>query len=102
MRANTERLASRCTPPAVPYIGPYLAELQLIDEGSPTFSETGDVNFEKLSEKADVALELQVFMDTSYNLVAVDFIQDYLNSRVLLDDDELTKQSLLREPLRAK
>lgn len=77
------------------------AELMALDQ-SATFSETGDVNFEKLSAMADLVLSLKTFIDVPYNLTPVDFIQDYLNSRAfaLLDDDALTKQSLVCEPMR--
>jgi hypothetical protein len=99
--AFRQRLAT-CALPCLPYIGPYLTGLQLLDESSPSFSETGDVNFEKLAAKADIVLDIKVYMDARFNLAPVDVVQSFLRAQPLTSDDELTKLSLAVEPLASK
>lgn len=101
LAAFRQRLAT-CALPCQPYVGPYLAGLQLLDESSPSFSETGDVNFEKLAAKADIVLEIKQFMDARYNLAPVPAVQNFLRSQTLKSDDELTKLSLVAEPITGK
>jgi son of sevenless-like protein len=100
--AGFRQRMAQCALPCLPYVGPYLASLQQLDEASLTFSETGDVNFEKLAAKADIVLELKTYMDARFNLTPVATVQQFLRSQPLKTDDELTKLSLIAEPLSGK
>jgi hypothetical protein len=100
--AGFRQRMAQCALPCLPYVGPYLANLQQLDESSLTFSETGDVNFEKLAAKADVVLELKSYMDVRFNLAPVAVVQQFLRTQPLKSDDELTKLSLVAEPLSGK
>ena len=45
---NLREALRRCDPPCIPYIGMYLSDLSFIEEGTPTTTEDGLLNFSKM------------------------------------------------------
>ena len=45
---NLREALRRCDPPCIPYIGMYLSDLSFIEEGTPTVTEDGLLNFSKM------------------------------------------------------
>lgn len=45
---NLRDALHRCDPPCIPYLGLYLTDLSFIEEGTPTMTEEGLLNFSKM------------------------------------------------------
>jgi len=86
----------------VPYLGLYLTDLTFIDDGNLDSIESPNgtkmINFSKLSLVASVIRDMKQYSETPYNLERIEFIQDYLKSRPIIDDpQELYDLSCQRE-----
>lgn len=96
-------------PPCIPYLGMYLTDLTFIEEGNPNNIHPPDadegvllINFSKRKLVYNVILEIQQYQQTAYNLQPVEQIQTFLRKFPNnLDDSELWKMSLKREPRNA-
>lgn len=89
-------LLDKSNPPCVPYIGIFLTDLIFINE-NPDKIENGLINFQKHEMTAKILRKIQTYQQTSYNLISIEFIQEYLQTVAALSDDLLYAQSLERE-----
>ena len=97
---NMREALHRCDPPCIPYLGMYLTDLSFIEEGTPNFTEDGELlNFSKMRMIAHVIREIKHFQQTPYNIEMNPKVINYLldNSRHL-GDEELYMRSLCLEP----
>ena len=95
-------------PPCVPYLGMYLQDLTLIDEGCATFISNADniarlVNFSKMKMIHQTISEIQALQSVGYNIaVRQQTIETILDRSLALDDDAAYKLSLVVEPRQQK
>ncbi|XP_017771929.1 PREDICTED: ras-specific guanine nucleotide-releasing factor 2-like isoform X2 [Nicrophorus vespilloides] len=89
----------KCDPPCIPYLGIYLTDLSFIEEGTPTYTNEGLLNFSKMRMVANIIREVSHLQQTRYRIQssqkAIGFITD---TAQLLDDDQLFGLSLELEP----
>ncbi|KAJ8918692.1 hypothetical protein NQ315_015012 [Exocentrus adspersus] len=89
----------RCDPPCIPYLGIYLTDLSFIEEGTPTFTTDGLLNFSKMRMIAHVIREIRHFQQTPYKIELIQRVANYLlDTSLIMDDDELYRTSLELEP----
>jgi son of sevenless-like protein len=89
------------SPPAVPYVGVYLADLLFIQEGNPNkLVADGEelVNFVKHRMLADVLSDCRKFQLVPYNLRVCPPVSQYLEQQRNLDEERLFGLSLRVEP----
>lgn len=97
---------SSCNPPCIPYLGVHLTDLTFIDENS-NFVETESgkklINMQKRKLLYNVINKIQQFQQKEYNFHPVYQIQALIRNLCssALDEAEMHKQSLLREPRNA-
>ncbi|KAF9364817.1 hypothetical protein BGX34_000282 [Mortierella sp. NVP85] len=89
-------------PPCVPFVGVYLTDLVMIEDGNPDFLRKTDnhINFYKRVSTAEVIREIQQYQSVPYCLTVVPEIQTFIrrgmdNAKVVL---ELYDMSLALEP----
>ncbi|XP_043516819.1 ras-specific guanine nucleotide-releasing factor 1-like isoform X3 [Frieseomelitta varia] len=100
---NLREALRRCDPPCIPYIGMYLSDLSFIEEGTPTTTEDGLLNFSKMRMIAHVIQEIRQFQQGSYNIEPIARIMNYLlDPSLQIDDDNLYRMSLEIEPRSSK
>jgi hypothetical protein len=96
-----------CSPPLVPFLGVYLTDLTFIEDGNPDYvasKRTGRnlINWTKRKLVFNVIQEIQQYQYKPYNLQKVYQIQQLMDttfkSHVYIEDPELFKLSLEREP----
>lgn len=70
------------TEPCVPFFGVYLSDLTFIYHGNPDtlLNRTRMINFSKRAKTSEILLGLDRFKSTSYNLLLVPEIQNYVDS----------------------
>jgi len=95
------------TPPCLPYLGVYLADLTFIEDGNPDFiiRKSGSIkliNFEKRLMIFKVITNLRIYQSKHYQLAPLSVVQEFLQDAAmkanLCDVNEAYKVSLLREP----
>lgn len=89
-------------PPCVPFVGVYLTDLVMIEDGNPDFLRKTDnhINFYKRVSTAEVLREIQQYQSVPYCLTIVPEIQTFIrrgmdNAKVVT---ELYDMSLALEP----
>ena len=98
---NAYRLElAAATPPCIPYIGVYLRDLTYFDEGGG--GSDGMINFKSKKNVYSVIQIIQKYQTTLYPFKVNERAYNHLKSIKGLDDAELHKTSLLREPKNAK
>ncbi|XP_076221381.1 ras-specific guanine nucleotide-releasing factor 1 isoform X3 [Nomia melanderi] len=96
---NLRNALHRCDPPCIPYLGLYLTDLSFINEGTPTMTEDGLLNFSKMRMIANVIREIRQFQQTPYKIELITKVTNYLlDPSLLLDDKDLYSMSLEIEP----
>lgn len=88
------------TPPCIPYIGVYLRDLTYFDEGAG--GSDGMINFKSKKNVYSVIQIIQKYQATPYQFKPNDRAYNHLKFLDGLDDAELHKLSVLREPKNAK
>ena len=89
-------LLDKAKGPCLPYIGIFLADLVFINENPDALNGTL-INFQKHEMTAKILRKVQTYQQNSYNLIAVEFIQEYLQNVPELSEGLLYAQSLERE-----
>lgn len=98
---NAYRLElAAATPPCIPYIGVYLRDLTYFDEGAG--GSDGMINFKSKKNVYSVIQIIQKYQTSPYPFKLNDRAYNHLKSINGLDDAELHKMSVLREPKNAK
>ena len=92
----------RCQPPCVPFLGVFLTDLTMIEDGNPDMITHAVplINFVKRRKVAEVIGAIQRYQSTPYNFEVVPVIRDYLidaSSRAM-GESELYDASLVLEP----
>jgi hypothetical protein len=77
-----------------------LSDLTAIDEGNPDF-ENGLINFTKVKLVYKIISEIAVFQQTEYNLLLYHLLNTFLHTLGEVDDAQLYRLSLAREPRNA-
>ncbi|KAM5298957.1 ras-specific guanine nucleotide-releasing factor 2 isoform 2-T2 [Ctenodactylus gundi] len=96
---NLRETLKNCNPPAVPYLGMYLADLAFIEEGTPNFTEEGLVNFSKMRMISHIIREIRQFQQTAFRIDHQPKVTQYLLDKALIIDEEtLYELSLKIEP----
>ncbi|KAI9219847.1 ras guanine nucleotide exchange factor domain-containing protein [Blastocladiella britannica] len=101
--AAYRRALKACQPPCLPYLGVYITDLTLIEEGNQDYlPQNGSlINFEKRRKVATVIDEILARQQQCiYHLIAVPALQDFLtSSHERLSEVEAFKLSVAVEPL---
>ncbi|PRP85293.1 rasGEF domain-containing protein [Planoprotostelium fungivorum] len=87
-------------PPCVPYLGVYLTDLVMVEEGNTTWMEAGIVNFEKCNMFYRIIREIMMYQQTGYNLESEPSLREYLMSVNGHDEEKLYEESVALEPRR--
>ncbi|XP_076247856.1 ras-specific guanine nucleotide-releasing factor 1 isoform X2 [Calliopsis andreniformis] len=96
---NLRDALHRCDPPCIPYLGLYLTDLSFIEEGTPTMTEDGLLNFSKMRMIAHVIREIRHFQQTPYKIELITKVTNYLlDTSLLLNEKNLYRMSLEIEP----
>ncbi|XP_054009578.1 ras-specific guanine nucleotide-releasing factor 2-like isoform X2 [Hylaeus anthracinus] len=96
---NLREALHRCDPPCIPYLGLYLTDLSFIEEGTPTMTEDGLLNFSKMRMIAHVIREIRHFQQTPYKIELITKVSNYLlDPSLLLNEKDLYRMSLEIEP----
>ncbi|XP_076761835.1 ras-specific guanine nucleotide-releasing factor 1 isoform X3 [Xylocopa sonorina] len=96
---NLRDALHRCDPPCIPYLGLYLTDLSFIEEGTPTMTEDGLLNFSKMRMIAHVIREIRHFQQTQYKIELITKVTNYLlDPSLLLNEKDLYRMSLEIEP----
>ncbi|KAI1315598.1 hypothetical protein EDD11_000608 [Mortierella claussenii] len=89
-------------PPCVPFMGVYLTDLVMIQDGNPDFLRKTDnhINFYKRVSTAEVIREIQQYQSVPYCLTAVPEIQTFIRRGMdnTKNEAELYEMSLALEP----
>eukprot|EP01098_Paradermamoeba_levis_P016727 TRINITY_DN9231_c0_g1_i1.p1 TRINITY_DN9231_c0_g1~~TRINITY_DN9231_c0_g1_i1.p1 ORF type:complete len:652 (-),score=199.83 TRINITY_DN9231_c0_g1_i1:128-2083(-) len=88
---------SRVDPPCIPYLGVYLTDLTFIEEGNPDITQNL-INFAKRRLIYHVIAQIQQYQQKGYNLYPIHQISRFFHKFKRVDEEELYKLSLLREP----
>ncbi|XP_050595324.1 ras-specific guanine nucleotide-releasing factor 1-like isoform X1 [Bombus affinis] len=96
---NLRDALHRCDPPCIPYLGLYLTDLSFIEEGTPTMTEDGLLNFSKMRMIAHVIREIRHFQQTPYKIELITKVTNYLlDPSLMLNEKDLYRMSLEIEP----
>ncbi|XP_076624750.1 ras-specific guanine nucleotide-releasing factor 1 isoform X3 [Colletes latitarsis] len=96
---NLREALHRCDPPCIPYLGLYLTDLSFIEEGTPTKTKDGLLNFSKMRMIAHVIREIRHFQQTPYKIELIPKVTNYLlDPSLLLNEKDLYRISLEIEP----
>jgi len=84
--------------PCVPYLGVYLGDLTMIEDGNRDITPEGLINFDKYIMVAQIILRSEEFKNKlRYKLYPVQGIQQWFEHLVVLEEDEIFEESLIRE-----
>uniref|UniRef100_A0A6B2L2T1 Ras-GEF domain-containing protein n=1 Tax=Arcella intermedia TaxID=1963864 RepID=A0A6B2L2T1_9EUKA len=85
--------------PTIPYLGLYLNDLTLIEDGNPDVTNEELINFDKYTMVAQTILKSEDFKNKlMYRLYPVEEIQIWLKEHLLvLSEDDMFEESLQRE-----
>ncbi|OQD89903.1 hypothetical protein PENANT_c002G07382 [Penicillium antarcticum] len=88
-------------PPCIPFLGLFLKDLTFIEDGNPSVTSEGLINFHKCTMLASCVHEIQRFQQASYCLQIVPEIQDYLVTQLQSAPDvhDMYERSCVLEPL---
>jgi len=89
------------SPPCIPYLGTYLTELCMVEEGNSNTLDRQDlINFEKRRRQAYVIQELLAFQAYPYSFLPEGKIQTFLGllEKGIEDQDSIYKLSIICEP----
>uniref|UniRef100_UPI00358EC36F ras-specific guanine nucleotide-releasing factor 2-like n=1 Tax=Myxine glutinosa TaxID=7769 RepID=UPI00358EC36F len=96
---NLREALKSCDALCVPYLGMYLTDLAMIEEGTSNFTPEGLVNFSKMRMIAHIIREIRQFQQYNFNIKLQPEICSYLlDQSVHMDDECLYALSLLHEP----
>lgn len=86
-------------PPLVPYLGLCLTDLIFISEGNKDYldEEKNIINYQKMIKIGKVVRNITIMQQQPYCLDKVDFIQDYILSYKVLDEQQQYQESISRE-----
>lgn len=113
LRTRMEQAAA----PVTPYVAFYVQDLAQLEDAEPTYYEDGRVNMRKQLAKLPLLRTLRTLQaearDEPYNLVEVEFVQEFIRTQTnssrsglrqsaLLDDEQLMVASYKREPAKAE
>ncbi|KAF9348191.1 hypothetical protein BGX34_002629, partial [Mortierella sp. NVP85] len=92
----------KVNPPCVPFVGMYLTDLVMIQDGNTDFLKKSDhlINFYKRVKTAEVIREIQQYQSVPYCLTSVPEIQAFIRRGLdcTKSDEELYNMSLALEP----
>jgi hypothetical protein len=88
----------KANPPILPYLGTFLTDLLMIQEGNKLMLENGHINFRKCYATSIVIQNVQQYQLSSYNFVPVAPVTDYFNAFKPLTDDEAWARSQQVQP----
>ena len=95
---NIRHALSQAITPCIPHLGIFLADLTFIEDGNPN-TLRDMVNFLKRRMIAERIRWIQQYQQISYNLRPVGVIQEYLQAKLkVVDEDSLWKLSTIVEP----
>jgi son of sevenless-like protein len=100
---NFKKLRQRMntlSPPCVPHIGIFLKDIIFIEQGGKE-PDGQIINFEKWTMVAKIARQIFSFQSCVYNLIPVEFIQEFLLNIKPLNEDDLYSKSLELEGIGA-
>jgi len=97
------QLLKTISPPCIPYLGVYLTDLTFVEEGNLDFISTTKtnekiINWQKRKLIYTIINNIQQFQQLSYNLQPVHQIQEFLRKIPNVEDSELFRLSLEKEP----
>ncbi|KAH3732741.1 Ras guanine nucleotide exchange factor [Pelomyxa schiedti] len=95
---NFREVISHAKLPCIPYLGVFLTDLTMIDDGNPDILPSGLINFEKRIIMSKVIKKIHEHKTVPYCLKPVPEIQQYLLNPPLLSDSEMFNMSLTWEP----
>jgi len=99
---NMRQRLQSTKPPCIPYLGCYLSELSMVEEGNSNTllkcTRSDMINFEKKRRVAFVIKEMLQFQSSTYNFKFETKIQTFLSKINALDEDVLYQLSLKCEP----
>ncbi|KAF9534536.1 ras guanine nucleotide exchange factor domain-containing protein [Crepidotus variabilis] len=99
-----KQVLAHAAPPCVPFIGPFLTNLEFIQVGNKDTLPGGLVNFKKRQKINDVINDIQRWQSQAYNLQSAPLIQNYLSDSLnqfndtKASSDHFWALSLDREP----
>ncbi|KAJ5767147.1 uncharacterized protein N7511_004763 [Penicillium nucicola] len=87
-------------PPCIPFLGLFLKDLTFIEDGNPSITPEGLINFHKCSMLASSVHDIRRFQQTSYCLQIVPEIQEYLVTQLQSAPDvhDMYERSCMLEP----
>lgn len=93
-----------CTPPIIPYLGMYLTDLTFTGDGNKDFLDEDKriIHFAKRTMLCDTIRQVQQFQQQPYNLTPVMYIQELMDTCVVLDQNEAYALSIEILPRGAK
>mmetsp|Transcript_23448 Transcript_23448/g.58675 ORF Transcript_23448/g.58675 Transcript_23448/m.58675 type:complete len:1017 (-) Transcript_23448:81-3131(-) len=84
--------------PAIPYLGLFLTDITFINEGNPDKTESGLINFGKMTLLADVLKDIEQFKQLGYEFSPIPSIQNWLKTYPTLESSEGYALSTRYEP----
>jgi len=95
-----------CVPPLLPYLGQYLTDLTMIQEGNPDMKD-GLINFHKRTLLYKIMAEVELFQVTPYGfqtdpVLCANLLLIVPHPDQQIFDNECFEQSLIREPRRTE
>ncbi|GAD95390.1 cell division control protein Cdc25 [Paecilomyces variotii No. 5] len=88
------------SPPCIPFLGVYLMDLTFIEDGNPSLTPSGMINFSKRGKAAAVIRDIQRFQTSPFLFKPVPELQEFIvgNLQSASDVNEMHERSLQLEP----